>query len=482
MGSDDNNTIHLTTTPRSQRFVPACPICGNNHWPRDPSCLGKKGAKAKAKAKAAAKAEARAKRLGPANANTYQTPEAPKVVAQVKPVQATHPAKPNIPMQPAQPVKSAHSVQSVTLRQPSQSILPSWAMPPTQPANTQFFSLKENTDIQPEPEQQQGGPIVVNIKAKSQKEITSFTDEITRIKRQADQVVLRTSEDASHQVQAEHTARINAEEIASNEVAARINAEQKLTTEIIKLKALQEEARQAIKSNTRQMQQLQQEFTSDIQTSIIEDAPIPLSRPSASYLKTSAIRVAPSYTSSNVGMLLAIRARDIMEKSISWANPEETISSVLDRMLTENSYYTIVIAHGHIEGIVSRAELTGPNSSFLKPFIVKWQRANTDATFNIAIKWIMSKQVNSVSSDDTCTAIMKKMRFHNMCPLPVIDDGKAIGLVTPFNIFKIRALLKLEGDNTACSNRQLIQALPPKISSYLSELEAAKKSQSKFAK
>lgn len=469
MDSGENNTVHMTTSPRSQRFVPACPICGNNHWPKDPSCLGKKGSKAKAKAKAAAKAKARAKRLGPANTNTHQVPEEE---ALVEPVKVTMPAVPNVSV-------SVSSIQSTPAARPAKSNLPSWAMPPTQPVNTPVCLPKENVKIQSETKQQ-GGDVVINIKAKSQKEITSFTDEIARIKRQADQVVLRASEDALHQVQAERTGRQNAEEKARNELAARIKAEQRLSDEITKLKALQEEARQAAQSSTRKMQQLQQEFTSDTLTSESENDQILFYQPPAREVDATSLRVAPSYTNSNVGTLLAIRASDIMETTITWAGPEETISIVLDRMLADDSHYAIVTANGHMEGILSKAELTGPSSEFLKPFIAKWQRANTDATFNIAVKWIMSRQINSVSAEDTCTAIMKKMRVLNMCPLPVIEDGKVIGLVTPFNVFKIRALLKLEADNSASSNRQLIQALPARISSYLSELNTTKDNQSQL--
>ncbi len=446
MDSDQNNTVHLTTSSRKERFVPTCSICGNKHWPRDPSCLGKKGAKAKAKAKASAKAKARAKRLGSVAPDAIQTSEAaPRIKHTPAPViqPSATPAVLNVPTQ------SPKSPQSVD----------SGGFPPMQ-----------KTQIPPEPKQQ-GGERVVKIKAKSKKEITSFKDEITRIKRQADQVVLRTSEDAAHRIQSERTARKNAEAQARQESAARLVAEQKLQAETVKLKNLQEQARKAGQSSERKMQQFQQEFTDNTQIAAPQ-----LQQPVVVLAKTNPSSVTPSRPStpsntiSNVGTLLSIRARDIMETSITWANPEETISTVLDRMLAGNSHYAIVTADGKTEGVVSRTELTGPINECLVPFIAKWQRTDTDATFNVAVKWIMSKQISSISPDDSCTAIMKVMRSQNMSPLPVIEDGRTIGLVTPFNVFKIRALLKLESDNTASSNRQLIRALPARISSYMSAL------------
>ena len=56
MDNGHNDTVHLTTSSAPKRFVPTCTICGNQHWPRDPSCAGKKGAKAKAKGVAKATA------------------------------------------------------------------------------------------------------------------------------------------------------------------------------------------------------------------------------------------------------------------------------------------------------------------------------------------------------------------------------------------------------------------------------------------
>ena len=38
-------------TGDGEKFVPVCNICGRKHWPLDPSCIGKKAAKAEAKAK-----------------------------------------------------------------------------------------------------------------------------------------------------------------------------------------------------------------------------------------------------------------------------------------------------------------------------------------------------------------------------------------------------------------------------------------------
>jgi len=50
----------FTAGNNSGRFAPTCKLCGKPHWPLDPSCIGKKGARAEARAKAKAQREAKA--------------------------------------------------------------------------------------------------------------------------------------------------------------------------------------------------------------------------------------------------------------------------------------------------------------------------------------------------------------------------------------------------------------------------------------
>ena len=47
----DSNDTTGTNPSSVGKFVPTCRICKKKHWPLDPSCIGKKGAKAEAAAK-----------------------------------------------------------------------------------------------------------------------------------------------------------------------------------------------------------------------------------------------------------------------------------------------------------------------------------------------------------------------------------------------------------------------------------------------
>ena len=49
------------SSPPPGRYTPTCSLCGKQHWPLDPSCLGRKGAKENARAKSEAKRQAKLK-------------------------------------------------------------------------------------------------------------------------------------------------------------------------------------------------------------------------------------------------------------------------------------------------------------------------------------------------------------------------------------------------------------------------------------
>ena len=416
----DESRLVVEAQPRSQRFVPTCDICGNKHWPKDPSCSGKKGAKGKGKAKAkvSARAKKRAKKLEKAES------------------------------------ASKDIEQKVTT--PGPVILPK---PITKPAKPDF---RFNAGTQTPSDE------VIKIKAQSKEEVSSFDEEVERIRQQADQVVAKAAESAAEQFQAEREARIAAEAEVKKQTEARELAEQKLKDEIENLKALQIQLQNDIhlakeqSLNAVQESQVQQESDSDVDPSIQADENID---------EKADLEKDDSRKAAKVGRLLAVRARDIMEENIVWASPDDSIAKVLDQMLEQGSYYALVCQDERVAGIVSRLDISGRASSYLHPHIAKWQKDGADETFNLAVKWIMSKRVEYIYEEATCTAIMKKMRYLNMSPLPVVDKkGKVAGLVAPYNVFKIRALLKLEAQQKT-SGKSKLETLPKRIASYMSSLK-----------
>lgn len=67
-----------TEAPTTRKYKPVCRICGMNHWPLDPSCLGKKSVKARIKAKLKALKRAKAQKKAIVQTETNSSAEVEK--------------------------------------------------------------------------------------------------------------------------------------------------------------------------------------------------------------------------------------------------------------------------------------------------------------------------------------------------------------------------------------------------------------------
>ena len=119
------------------------------------------------------------------------------------------------------------------------------------------------------------------------------------------------------------------------------------------------------------------------------------------------------------------------------------MQKILTKMQLHGTDHVIIGRGETAEGVVSKSDLTGAVSPYLRPVFAKWRRPLDDATLRIKLKWIMSRPVHVASLQASVAAIVANMcRFRVRC-LPVVDpQGKVQGLVAEVNIFK--ALLKLK--------------------------------------
>jgi CBS domain-containing protein len=139
--------------------------------------------------------------------------------------------------------------------------------------------------------------------------------------------------------------------------------------------------------------------------------------------------------------LLTVFAKDIMQKDVVWGNPDDSVQQAHSKIQQNNAGYIMVGREQVLEGIVSKSDITGALSPYLKNIFAKWRRPMDDATLQIKIKWIMSKPTCTISLETSLAKIMENMYQTDKKCLPVVDDqGKVRGLVTVFDIF--RALLK----------------------------------------
>lgn len=136
--------------------------------------------------------------------------------------------------------------------------------------------------------------------------------------------------------------------------------------------------------------------------------------------------------------LLKMPARDVMQTSVVWASPDDSVQQALTKMQETDSGYLLVGTNGVLEGIVSWVDLIGAISIYLKPIFAKWRRPADDATLQIRLKVIMTRPVRTAKLETTLAVIMENMCQHGLRCLPIIDAQAGVqGMVTAFDIFKI---------------------------------------------
>jgi CBS domain-containing protein len=131
-----------------------------------------------------------------------------------------------------------------------------------------------------------------------------------------------------------------------------------------------------------------------------------------------------------------IIAKDLMSKDIIWAKSDESVQQAIDKMEHHNIAYLLVGQDSMMEGIISRADIAGAVSPYLRPLFSKWKRPLDDSTLHIKLKWIMSRPVYTVGADASFGDILKKMCGNKIRCLPVVDNnGKVLGIITVFDLF-----------------------------------------------
>ncbi len=227
----------------------------------------------------------------------------------------------------------------------------------------------------------------------------------------------RAEAEAKARVEAEERAKVEAEMKAEAEEKARAEAEEKANA------GAEEKPNVDVEEKTAPTDDMD-EGTEHVPGAVSETIP-------------KMARSAAVFPGESDHISLAICAQDIMQKDVVWGSGDDSVRQAAEKMQQADTGYMLVGTDVHLEGIVSKSDITGAVSIYLQPIFAKWRRPLDDATLQIRIKWIMSRPVRTIKPETSLTTIMENMRqFGGRC-LPVADQqGKVQGLVTVFDIYQ----------------------------------------------
>lgn len=114
--------------------------------------------------------------------------------------------------------------------------------------------------------------------------------------------------------------------------------------------------------------------------------------------------------------------RNAMTKSVVTLNPDITVKEGTELMSKENMGSIIVMKGGKITGIVTERDI-------INKVVAKGLDVN-----KTSIGEIMTRNVIKITSGDRLDKACKIMDTNNIKKLPVVDDGKLIGILTTTDI------------------------------------------------
>lgn len=141
--------------------------------------------------------------------------------------------------------------------------------------------------------------------------------------------------------------------------------------------------------------------------------------------------------------------KDIMSFPVITADEEETLRDVAIKML-ENKIgaLPVVDEEGKLVGFLSETDFTAkkhniPFSRMTEPKLFgRWMRKDEIENMykearTIEVKEIMSKPVICVEEDDKIEELIKKIMKYNFHRVPVVKDGKPVGIVSRRDLLKL---------------------------------------------
>ena len=113
----------------------------------------------------------------------------------------------------------------------------------------------------------------------------------------------------------------------------------------------------------------------------------------------------------------------IMTTNLITVGPSDTLQTVKDILISRRIHHVPVVEEGKMVGLVSIDDLFKTN-------------INHSDYVNTLVSSVMTKKLAKVESTDKIGTAAEVFMEHLFHALPVVDDGKLVGIVTSFDLLK----------------------------------------------
>jgi acetoin utilization protein AcuB len=154
-----------------------------------------------------------------------------------------------------------------------------------------------------------------------------------------------------------------------------------------------------------------------------------------------------------------------MTRPVIPVHPDTTVPEAIELMRREKIRRAPVIHHGELVGIVTERDLTHASASSATTLSV-WEL--NYLLSKITVGQVMTKNVMTVAEDTPIEEAARLMADNKIGGMPVVCDGRVVGIITETNLFKV--FLELMG---AREKGVRVTALIPEEIGQLARLTAA---------
>ncbi len=126
--------------------------------------------------------------------------------------------------------------------------------------------------------------------------------------------------------------------------------------------------------------------------------------------------------------------RERMSRPVIFVSPEMPIHDALALFKKEHIRRAPVIKDGKLVGIISEKDLLNASPSPVSSLSI-WEM--NYLLSKVAVKQVMTKKVLTVTEDTPIEEAARIMADNKIGGLPVVRDGKVVGIITETDLFKV---------------------------------------------
>ncbi len=148
-----------------------------------------------------------------------------------------------------------------------------------------------------------------------------------------------------------------------------------------------------------------------------------------------------------------MKASEFMTKDVITLTPDRTVQDAASLMLEKNiSVLPVVDSTSHLVGIITESDFIGKNANIphalasIKRLLGQiFYHDGVEQIFKnaktMALEEVMSHHPKVVSPDDSLNDVVDMMGKYNLKRVPVVKEGKLVGMITRHDILKAFTML-----------------------------------------